>query len=266
MNYIKKRYISISDVSKIPLYFCYIARCFRIFKQPVLFIANYVAVKSPKEKIVCLRNGFAIHLSNAPEDVVSLFLIFAKREYGSITKDGLVLDVGANIGAFSLYACMNGAKRVYAFEPNGQAYDLLCKNISTNNLSDMIFPRRVAISSEAGTQVKFPVNASPQNKIMGDDAREGYELVNTTTLKRVLSENRIYSVDLLKLDCQGMEYEIIESLDKATADKLHAIKMEYHHANEDRLISVLGKHNLHLVFKKKKSELLGNLWFSKREK
>lgn len=43
------------------------------------------------------------------------------------------LDVGANIGLYSLYAALRGL-RVYAFEPEAQNYALLCRNICVNKL------------------------------------------------------------------------------------------------------------------------------------
>ncbi|MCF8082923.1 MAG: FkbM family methyltransferase [Deltaproteobacteria bacterium] len=260
----KARYNFISVITKMAGYVVYLMRCFFIVRQPVSFIFDYLAVRTPKNRIVSLRNGLVIHVSDAPEDIVTLFLILAKREYGLIGRDGVILDVGANIGIFSLYACMNGAKRVYAFEPNQQAYDLLTKNVLRNNLSHKIVHRRLAITGEAGRQVKFPVNASPKNKIIVGDVKEDYEVVNTSTLKHVLNENKIDLVDLLKLDCQGMEYEIIEGLDKATADKITSVKMEYHYSNEDKIISLLKGHGLYLTFKRQKSELIGNLWFSRK--
>jgi len=262
----KKKYTFISATTKMACYVVYLMRCVFTIKQPLMFIFDYLAVKSPKNKTVSLRNGFVIHLSNAPEDVVTVFLIFAKREYGSIVKGAVILDVGANIGIFSLYACMNGAKKVYAFEPNQQAYDLLSENVLRNNLTHHIVAKRLAITGEADRQVKFPVNASPKNQIIVGNFKGDYELVNTSTLKHVMDENKIDLVDLLKLDCQGMEYEIIDGLDKATADKIHAVKMEYHYSEEERIISSLKGHGLYLTYKKKKSELMGNLWFSRKKR
>lgn len=262
----RKRRLSLSLLNKLPLYLWYFLKCFFVFKSPISFIKNYIAIRSPKDNVLFLRNGVAVHLSDNPEDMVTAFLIFAKREYGKILKDSLILDIGANIGAFSIYASMNGAKKVYAYEPNEEAYGLLCKNISRNNLSDIVVPNRFVVSSEDGIEVRFPIKASPQNKIIEDDHSKEYELVQTITLGRIISDNKIYLVDLLKLDCQGMEYEIIKSLDKETVGRIHAVKMEYHDGNEDMIISELASHGFFLDLKRKESDLMGNLWFTRKSK
>jgi len=58
--------------------------------------------------------------------------------YSSHLKNKIVIDAGANVGIFSLYASMLGAKKVYAFEPVKETYDILVKNIKMNKENKII--------------------------------------------------------------------------------------------------------------------------------
>lgn len=55
-------------------------------------------------------------------------------------KNKIVIDAGANAGFFSIYAAKLGAKKVYAFEPVTETYEILKRNISLNKLENVIIP------------------------------------------------------------------------------------------------------------------------------
>ena len=65
-------------------------------------------------------------------------------------RDKIVVDAGANIGLFSLYCALFGAKKVHAFEPVGETYNLLKKNIELNNMSDVVTPINKALGESVG--------------------------------------------------------------------------------------------------------------------
>src|SRR5262245_3242896 len=63
-------------------------------------------------------------------DHVPIIEIFLREEYGAVTHDAVVVDVGANIGAYSVYAAMSArGVKVYAYEPMPAFYRLLQENI-----------------------------------------------------------------------------------------------------------------------------------------
>ena len=55
--------------------------------------------------------------------------------------------------------------------------------------------------------------------------------VESTSLQKIFEENKITSWKLLKLDCEGEEYEIIDSLPSEYLNKIQNIVMEYHSAD-----------------------------------
>lgn len=62
--------------------------------------------------------------------------------------DNVFLDVGANVGMYSVFAAIVPGARVFAFEPESQNYALLCKNIVQNHLSDRVTAFSAALSDE----------------------------------------------------------------------------------------------------------------------
>ena len=75
-----------------------------------------------------------------------------KKEYGG-THKGTVVDLGANIGAFTIYAAQN-AERVIAVEASSENLQLLEKNVKLNKL-DNVFIENACISSRYGTSTLY---------------------------------------------------------------------------------------------------------------
>lgn len=67
----------------------------------------------------------------------------------AIEPGSVLLDVGANVGMYTVFAAVISEARVYAFEPESQNYGLLCRNIVGNNLSDRVTAFCCALSDEA---------------------------------------------------------------------------------------------------------------------
>lgn len=122
------------------------------------------------------------------------------------------LDVGANVGLYSLAAAARGAT-VVAFEPNPRTRARLLANIRLNGLESRITVREEALSDAVGSATLFDdvqqgrsgANAgvaSLSNKNAGGRAIE----VKTSTLDAVVEELRLPRVDWIKMDIQGAEY------------------------------------------------------------
>lgn len=248
-------------IPEIPKYIWYFLKCVFVVKKPWQFIYAYLRVMPPPNKFVELRNGLKIYLSDDPNDVVTVFVIFIRNDYGKIAPQNVVIDIGANIGVFSLYAAQGGAAKVYAYEPNRQAFEFLLRNIQQNGLSAVIIPSRAAVTSVDGEQVKFPVNASVLNKIITEESSSEFELVDTISLETILSQ--FEKVDLLKLDCEGAEYDILLNSNGAMFDKVQAVRMEYHWGRTEQIEAFMQKCGLSTCHNRVDSATSGSLWFHK---
>jgi FkbM family methyltransferase len=154
--------------------------------------------------------------------------IYAYRSY-SIKRGDTVIDVGANIGVFSIYAaeCARGG-RVYAFEPNPESLRYLKKNVDASRLGNVVvFPTAVA----GGTGERL-LHVRPGNLLVSSLARgspgDGEIRVRCVSLDEVMEVNGITQCDLLKLDCEGSEYEILQNCSPKTLGRVERIVGEFH--------------------------------------
>ena len=142
---------------------------------------------------------------------------------------GVLVDVGANIGAFTLLLRSVSPLPIIAYEPQPFLFKLLQWNIGFNRLT-RVDARNVACGSRRGEVAfsigingsivcesakarKKPVSASPTVSNLDDEAemtRSGDAVVNVpvTTLDEDLAD--VPSVALLKIDCEGFECDVLQ--------------------------------------------------------
>lgn len=251
------------NIPRIPSYILYILKCLVLFKKPLQFIYAYLTVTPITERVVELRSGLKIYMSEHPHDIITIFVIFVRKDYGEIPSSGTIIDIGANIGVFSLYAAHCGkADKVFAYEPNSESFRYLLNNIKANNLEKIIIPRRVAVTDTHGGTVRFPSKSSMYNAIIQGESDMDFEEVETTNLPTMLSD--IDQIALLKLDCEGAEYDILMQSSQADFNKIAAIRMEYHLGRVSEISEFLGQYGFSRCHYSQDSELTGNLWFHKR--
>ncbi|RPI00204.1 MAG: FkbM family methyltransferase [Ignavibacteriae bacterium] len=244
----------------LPSYPAYFLKCFSIFKRPTQIISCYLRMTPPPTGVVDLRSGLTVHLSSHPHDIVTIFIIFIRGEYGRISPGSTVIDIGANIGAFSLFAASCGASKVFAFEPNAEAFQCLQKNIHANRLDSVIKPHRFAVAGSAGRRIRFPKNASAYNSFLRGESAKEYEFVKTIDLTRIMKN--IDHVDLLKMDCEGAEWEILHGTNREVLDRIDAIRMEYHLGQRDQIAAFLQQNGFSLKMLAG-PKYAGNMWLDK---
>ena len=251
-----------SYLAKIPRYLTYFLRCFWVFKRPVSVIYHYLFYCPPKDNLVELRNGLRLFLSNHPHDIVTVFVVFARQDYGPVAVNSTVVDIGANIGVFSVYAASMGAKRVYSYEPNSEAYEVLKRNIESNALEGTIVAWRQAVSSATNDYVRIPLKPSPYNQLIQSAApSDDSEAVMTIPLEFVLNDHVQDSVELLKLDCEGAEFDILFNSNEKVLDKIESIRMEYHAGPINRLLQYLNERHFRMQHMHPDTAVL---WLTKR--
>ncbi len=208
-----------------------------MLKRPLSVLACYLRRRSPGT--VDLKCGLRVVLSPHPHDIVTVFVVFLKRDYGRVRPGGVVFDVGANIGAFALYAAASGAERVYAFEPSREAFATLCANVRTNGLEGVVVPVNRAVGSVDGATVRFPSRSSPYNRIKDAAKADGAcDEVRTVSLGAFMRERGIVRVDLLKMDCEGGEFDILPAMEAEALGRIGEVRMECHGA-PDALVARL---------------------------
>lgn len=135
-------------------------------------------------------------------------------------KGGVVIDIGANIGSFSIIAA-SSARKVFAYEPEPHNFSLLKKNIALNELENKITAFNLAIGKPGETRINNASGHSQINQVAGD-------IVKVIGLDQVFTNNSIKNCRLLKLDCEGAEYEAIDNTSDGSLTKIDRILGEFH--------------------------------------
>ena len=229
-------------IVRLPLILVQFVRAVRLVRKPHRYLTSYLLAKAPSIPTIEFRDGLRVSLSSHPSDLVTSFVVFVKRDYGEIPAGGTVLDIGANIGCFSLYAARAGARRIVAVEPSAEAYSTLVENIRQNALARLVQPVQMAVTGDAGAVVPFPTRSSPESRIGVADATHEVSYVRTTTIEELLTTFAVEEVDLLKLDCEGAEYDIIFKTPGYLWSVVKRIRLEYHAGRSLELIAYLRGH------------------------
>lgn len=136
-------------------------------------------------------------------------------------RGGVVLDIGANIGAFSMYAAHLGAT-VYAIEPEPHNLESLKRNIEMNDFQEKVYVCPYAISDYKGTAV---IDDSGGGSSIKDDGAFGAE-VEVMPLDNFFNLYHINEVDVMKIDVEGAEVEIILGASKENIQRCKYIAIE----------------------------------------
>lgn len=155
-----------------------------------------------------------------------LIAIFISEEYKFLpVKDRYVIDIGANTGDSSIYFAMRGAKKVIALEPMPENHASAKKNIEANGVEGKIILLMAGCSDKLGEITIDPSVAGNQARLLM--AKQGIK-VRLLTLENIL---RTYEIDsaVLKIDCEGCEYDVLLSTSNETLQKFSHMQIEYHH-------------------------------------
>jgi FkbM family methyltransferase len=175
----------------------------------------------------------------------------------------IVVDIGANIGDSSIYFGIIGAKKVIALEPFIKNYEIAKKNVAMNNLTDKVELLHAGCSSEQKTAI---VDSSKDGVYASINERNSNGVATKLlTLGDIVNRYFIESA-LLKVDCEGCEYDIVLKSPKEVLDKFTHIQIEYHYGYEKlkaKLEKYCFKVNVTKPQKKKNGMRLGWMYASK---
>ena len=150
--------------------------------------------------------------------------------------NGLVVDAGAHVGLFSLVSS-TFAREVISIEPDTSNYCLLKKNFERNKIRNALALNK-ALSGKKNRSLKLYKGAdSGCNSIVGCKNRS-FELTQSITLQQIIE--RFGKIDLLKMDIEGAEFEVIDSVEEDNLGKISSIVGELH----------LNDGNLHTFLKR----------------
>ena len=221
----------------------------------VIFNINYggidykESIKLNGQSRSLVINSKKVNLSNMGDALFPIVteIFFDKiyeRDFVRLNNNDVVVDIGANYGVFSLYAQLFNPKKVYAVEPLKSTFDNMVKNISDYGVVCI----NKAISDKEGFE-RFTVtdvngdNFLSKNSIDRKSLKE--DIVETTTINNLINDYKIEKIDFLKVDCEGGELDLFNTIDKEyLSNNISKIALEYHSDFiKNTIIEILSNNN-----------------------
>lgn len=226
-----------------------ISRYFRLWKH-VSNPGEYIMHKADRHRrdLVFTTKPFPIQFS-VPESLYLIFKeIFMTDVYemddlvSQLPAEPVVIDVGANAGFFDiqLLSKINRAT-IFAYEPvpaNVQMFQLTIDKNPTLKPSVQLF--QMAVTGQPKDTLELFAEAEEKSQVVASAFSDFHKnntrkiIVPCITLTDILLKNDLQTVDLLKLDCEGSEYDIMYHTAPELIRRIHKLVIEVHDLDKDQ--------------------------------
>lgn len=179
-----------------------------------------------------LSGNIKFFLRNNTADTYIKWEVFNNKTYLAegfgIQSSDTVVDIGAHIGIFAVYAAKMVSKGVVlAYEPNPDNFLLLQENKTLNNLSNLKIFNKAVTSKGGEIDLYFSKYNTGGHSVFQRDSSNKIK-VPAVSLENVFKENNLKKVDYLKIDIEGSEFDIIFNSPKSIFITIDKIVLEYH--------------------------------------
>lgn len=140
-----------------------------------------------------------------------------------VKNDFTVLDIGANIGYFTLILAKQ-AREVHAFEPEPRNFQILQKNVELNGISNAKL-YNAAVTEKGGTSTLHLCNT---NRGMHRIYQSHWCNEGTIDVQTIRIDDMIDHVDLVKIDVEGAELGVLKGMKNLLEKKKTTVLMEFH--------------------------------------
>jgi len=141
-----------------------------------------------------------------------------------LREDDLFIDVGANIGSFTVLAGAVAGARGFSFEPAPSTFKKLAMNIKVNRLDDKMQCFNIGLGAQQGT-IAFTNDEGATNHALSEsETSERAIQVDVSTLDIVLADQ---SPHVMKIDVEGYETLVLEGAEETLKkESLHSVLIE----------------------------------------
>lgn len=189
------------------------------------------------------KNGVALEV---PREIAPIFkeifmedlydINFLKKHLPTAPK---IIDIGANVGFFDTFILSHyPTSQIVAFEPLPANFAQLKRNQTLNQDKNLHIENKAVSESRGKTSLYYnPTQGlTPIASTMNNFDKKNSEKIDveTVSLSDIMETYSMKEVDLLKLDCEGAEYEILYNTPKPLFDNIHFITMETHSGTKEK--------------------------------
>ena len=190
--------------------------------------------------------------------------------FNFITKPKNIFDIGANIGAASFFFAEHYPEsKIYSFEPARDLMPILQKNLNDYKNVSIIYKAVKDINDKKSKLFidshNYDGSSLHSEYINSNDLNvNNFEIVETINIADFCLENKIKEIDILKIDAEGSEYDILNSLNNSIT-KISVIYCESHNSeNYIKINNLLEKSHKIVRDYKKNNDLFETVYVRKK--
>jgi FkbM family methyltransferase len=220
-------------------------KLFRNISNPGVYLRNKMR-----------RSGTTLSFVTRPHPIkigvpANLFLVFKEIFMSDVydidellkhlPENPTVVDIGANAGYFDLILLSKIDKaRIYAYEPMPANVALFRDTIERNNLGEHIALLPMAVTGVQQGHLDLFVEDERNNTVMAsvfagfNDSNTQKISVPCISLTHIIEENNLISIDVLKIDCEGSEFDIIYNTPAELIKRATLIAVEVHDMDKNK--------------------------------
>lgn len=210
---------------------------------PVYFLNRYGFIKKG-DVTLKLWNGLTLisrpfHIDRSPFNDVWIDRSYDPNAFGipfDWKKCRTIIDIGANIGDFTVYAAHKAPEAtVIAVEPEPGNAGMVGKNIAANHLESRTKLHEVGVGKRGSFTLYVDDTCSGGTSLFKHTEKSHEITVPVIPLQEIFEKEHIKHCDYLKMDCEGGEYDAFYGLPDAYFQRIAFMAIEYHHFSKDPL-------------------------------
>ncbi len=152
-----------------------------------------------------------------------------------------IVDIGANVGVTALVLSQIPGACVVCYEPDNGNCDFLRSNIERNQVSNVSVVQAAVADFDGALEFQMDAESTGGRLLAGGTASSKPTVkVDTVSLTCVLEQFGDQQVDLIKCDCEGGEYSIIEQMTPAVAARIRNLSIEVHDLDSRRNLQTIS--------------------------
>lgn len=239
-------------------------------KNLYIFVFDYLHLLK-KNYTLKMYGNKKMEIRYSTTDLQEAILVNSGHEYpiklykNILSDSSIVFNIGAHIGSFEVYLKKYFKNiNIFSFEPNKENYNQLCKNVELNKLKN-VFVNNVAVSDKTG-KVYFADSDLNNDAYHISEKNQGTE-IDSIDLDSFMAKNNLKTIDMIKMDCEGEEYKILNNF--KNIKNIKALFLEYHKIddvyNDKFIYEIMTKNNFKLVYRiDYRNFASGNMLFIKK--
>ena len=195
----------------------WMSKTIRLLKNwPEVYWRKFVLRQVSGRQTLRLRSGLSFEVVHKDHAFAIIAEVLDRQVYApgllqpsQLSSKPFVIDIGGNIGASAVYFLTSmPSAQCLVFEPEPDNFELLRTNLKINGFDSRTTAVQQAVGGSEGPRTLYFSTNSGTNSMYRPQMGAPIE-VECTTLERIFDTHHVEHCDLLKIDCEGAEYEIL---------------------------------------------------------